>query len=109
MVELARQMGTEIVSLPAWKALWAAPGLQDRVVMTHRVHAELEVRSRMRWIGSPWLIRGWGRAIRLYVTEPSLRLALKSQLGASSGTVQGQEGMVATWEAFGYGLFVGRK
>lgn len=109
VVDLARSMGTAMVSLHAWQALWEASGLHDRVVKTYRVDPAMEVRSRMRWIGLRWMVRGWGRAARLYLTEPSLRPALKRQLGATSDTVQDRPGATAVWDAFGYGLFVGRK
>ena len=106
-LELARQMGTEIVSLDAWKELWDSSGLNDRVVQAYRIDPVREVRGRMRWIGLRWLVRGWARAIRVYVTQPSLRPALKTQLGAASEAPR--EEAPAAWASFGYGLFVGRK
>lgn len=109
VVELAHQMGTEVVSLDAWKALWDASGLRDRVVRAYRIDPVREVRSRMRWIGLRWLVRGWGRALRVYVTEPSLRPALKTQLGAARDTTGDEQGAPSAWASFGYGLFVGRK
>ena len=106
---LARQMGTEMVSLDTWKALWDASGLRDRAIRTYRIDPGREVRSRMRWIGMRWLVRGWGRALRAYVTQPSLRPALQTQLGAAKDTTPGQPGAPSAWASFGYGLFVGRK
>lgn len=106
-LELARQMGTEIVSLDAWKELWVSSGLKDRVIRAYRIDPLREVRSRMRWIGLRWLVRGWARAIRVYVTEPSLRPALKTQLGAANEAPR--EEAPAAWASFGHGLFVGRK
>jgi arsenite methyltransferase len=109
VVELARQMGTEIVSLDAWRALWDASDLRDRVVRAYRVDPVREVRSRMRWIGLRWLVRGWARAVRVYLTEPSLRPALETQLGAARDTTPDEPGAPPAWASFGYGLFVGRK
>lgn len=109
VVELARQMGTEIVSLDAWRALWDASDLRDRVVRAYRVDPVREVRSRMRWIGLRWLVRGWARAVRVYLTEPSLRPALETQLGAAGDTTPDEPGAPPAWASFGYGLFVGRK
>jgi len=109
VVELARQMGTEMVSLDAWKALWEASGLQDRVVRAYHIDPVREVRSRMRWIGLRWLVRGWARALRVYVTQPSLRPALETQLGAARDTPGEGPGSPSAWASFGFGLFVGRK
>lgn len=109
VVELARQMGSEIVSLAAWRALWDGSGLGDRVMRTFRVDPAREVRSRMRWIGLRWLVRGWARALRVYLTEPSLRPALETQLGATKDTAGDEQGAPSAWASFGYGLFVGRK
>jgi SAM-dependent methyltransferase len=107
--ELARQMGTEMVNLDAWKALWAASGLGDRVVRVYRLNPAREVRDRMRWIGLRWLVRGWARVIRLYATQPSLRPALKAMLGTVTDTTEDELGAAPAWASFGYGLFVGRK
>ncbi len=109
VVGLARQMGTEIVSLDAWRALWDASDLRDRMVRAYRVDPVREVRSRMRWIGLRWLVRGWARAVRVYLTEPSLRPALETQLGAARDTTPDEPGAPPAWASFGYGLFVGRK
>jgi hypothetical protein len=102
-------MGTELVSLGAWQALWDASGLRDRIVRTYRMDPAREVRGRMRWIGLPWLVRGWGRALRVYLTEPALRPALQTVMGAATDTATDEPGAPPAWAAFGYGIFVGRK
>lgn len=109
VAELARQMGTEMVPLGAWRALWDASGLHDRVVRAYRVDPVREVRGRMRWIGLRWLVRGWARALRVYLAQPSLRPALETQLGAGRDTGGDEQGAPLAWASFGYGLFVGRK
>ena len=109
VVDLARQMGTEMVSLDAWKALWNASGLHARVVRAYRIDPVREVRSRMRWIGLRWLVRGWARALRVYLTQPSLRPALETQLGAAKDTREEEHGTPSAWASFGYGLFIGQK
>jgi len=109
VMELARGMGTEIVSLAAWRALWDASGLGDRLVRAYRIDPAREVRGRMRWIGLPWLVRAWARAIRVAVTQPSLRPALATQLGAAKDMPAAEPGAPSAWASFGYGLFVGRK
>lgn len=109
VMELARGMGTDIVSLDAWRALWDASGLRDRVVRAYRIDPAREVRGRMRWIGLRWLVKGWARALRVYVTQPSLRPALETQLGAAKDMQAEEPGAPSAWASFGYGLFVGRK
>lgn len=109
VVELARAMGTQVVSLDAWRELWNASGLHDRVARAYRIDPAREVRGRMRWIGLPWLLRGWARALRVYVTQPSLRPALETQLGAAKDMPGDKPGETSAWASFGYGLFVGRK
>lgn len=109
VLELARQMGTDMVSLGAWTQLLDASGLRDRVTRAYRVDPAREVRSRMRWIGLRWLVKGWARALRVYVTQPSLRPALETQLGAARDMPGDEPGAPSAWTSFGYGLFVGRK
>jgi arsenite methyltransferase len=109
VAELARQMGTEMVSLDAWRTLWDASGLRDRVVRAYGIDPAREVRGRMRWIGLRWLVRGWARALRVYLTQPSLRPALETQLAAGKDVPGDEQGAPSAWASFGYGLFVGRK
>jgi arsenite methyltransferase len=109
VAELARQMGTEMVTLDAWRKLWEGSGLRDRSAQAYRIDPGREVRGRMRWIGMRWLVRGWARALRAYATQPSLRPALATQLGAARDTAGEEPGAPSAWASFGYGLFVGRK
>lgn len=109
VAQLARQMGTEMVSLDAWKKLWDASGLHDREVRAYRIDPVREVRGRMRWIGLRWLVRGWARALRVYVAQPSLRPALQTQLGAAKDMPGDEPGAPSAWASFGFGLFAGRK
>jgi SAM-dependent methyltransferase len=108
--ELARSMGTELVTLDAWKALWASSGLAEREVRAYRIDPAREVRDRMRWIGLPWLIRGWARVARVWFEHPELRDTLRSQLGAATETADdGKAGdATAVWVSFGYTILVGR-
>lgn len=108
-VALGRLMGTEIVSLDAWRALWDRSGLRDCVVRAYRIDVASEVRSRLRWIGLSWLLRGCARLVRLYVAEPSLRPVLKLMVGTLPEMPGDESGAPSAWASFGYGLFVGRK
>ncbi len=108
-LQLARGLGPDMVTIDAWRAIWDASGLSERVVRTYRMDPAREVRDRMRWIGLPWLLRGWARVIRLYATEPSLRPAIGTVLGAMEADPTDEPGAPPPWASFGYGLFVGRK
>jgi ubiquinone/menaquinone biosynthesis C-methylase UbiE len=92
-------IGPFIPTSETWQALWDASGLQERVVRICQVDARTEVRSRIQWIGWRWLLGAWGRALRLYITNPAVRQSMKEMFDVPA-------------EAFqyaGYGLFVGRR
>ncbi len=92
-------IGPSVPTEQAWRELWAASGLADQVVLIRRVDPRAEIRSRIRWIGWPWMLRAWGRALRLYLTDPAIRESLTHQLGVPAGV----------FDYAGYGLFAGRK
>ena len=100
LVALAKDaVGPCVPTIEAWQALWEASGLQERVVRTRQVDARTEVKSRIQWIGWQWLLRAWGRALRLYITNPAIRQSIKKQFDVPPEVFQ----------YLGYGLFVGRK
>lgn len=70
-----------------------------RVVRIHTIDARKEVKDRIQWTGWHWLVRAWGRALRLYIMNPAIRLAIKAQLDFP----------IEVMQQLGYGLFVGRK
>jgi SAM-dependent methyltransferase len=92
-------IGPFIPTIETWQALWEASGLQERVVKSCQVDARTEVKSRIQWIGWQWLLRAWGRALRLYITNPAIRQSIKEMFDVPSEVFQ----------YAGYGLFVGRK
>lgn len=94
-----RELGTEVPTVDQWKALWAACGLNDRIVTIHRVDARKEVRDRLRWIGARWAFLALGRLFRLYLTRPEARASIKAQFAAGADSL----GSMA------YGIFTGRK
>jgi len=100
LVALAKDaVGPCVPTIETWQALWEASGLQERVVRTRQVDARTEVKSRIQWIGWQWLLRAWGRALRLYITNPAIRQSIKEMFDVPSEVFQ----------YAGYGLFVGRK
>jgi arsenite methyltransferase len=92
-------VGPYIPTIETWQALWEASGLQQRVVRTHKVDARTEIKSRIRWIGWRWLLRAWGRALRLSITNPAVRRSMKKQLEVPPEVFRYLE----------YGLFAGKK
>jgi arsenite methyltransferase len=100
LVALAKDaVGPCVLTIETWQALWEASGLQERVVRTRQVDARTEVKSRIQWIGWQWLLRAWGRALRLYITNPAIRQSIKNQFDVPPEVLQ----------YLGYGLFVGKK
>lgn len=94
-----RELGVDIPVVQTWQTLWGASGLQDRVVRLHLIDARHEIRDRLQWIGARWVLKAFGRLLRLYLTRPAARQSLKAQFGSSTGSLK----------SMGYGIFVGRK
>ncbi len=92
-------IGPCIPTIEAWQELWEASGLQERVVRILQVDPRKEMQSRIQWIGWRWILKAWGRALRLYITDPSIRQSIKDTFDVP----------VEVFQCFGYGLFVGKK
>jgi ubiquinone/menaquinone biosynthesis C-methylase UbiE len=92
-------LGADQPTASAWQAMWAASGLQEQVVHIHSLDPRQEMRDRIQWVGWPWLVRAWGRALRLYVMNPGVRKAIKAQFDFPLDVML----------QMGYGLFVGKK
>jgi ubiquinone/menaquinone biosynthesis C-methylase UbiE len=92
-------IGPYLSTLETWQAIWEASGLQDRVVKINQVDARQEIKDRMQWIGWRWLLRAWGRALRLYITNPAIRQSIKEMFDVPP----------EVYQSMGYGLFAGRK
>jgi SAM-dependent methyltransferase len=73
-------LGTWLPTRAEWQACWDASGLVERQVEVHPISMRDEVRSRLDWIGWRWLLPAWGRALRLVLTDPSVRGAVRTQL-----------------------------
>ncbi len=106
---LARQIGSAMVTLRAWRILWDGSGLNDCVVRTFRVDAAHEIRDRFRWVGLRRLLAGTARATWLYLTEPSIRPVLNTMFVSLRTGPEEEPGVPPPWASFGYGLFVGHK
>lgn len=82
-----------------WEMLWEQSGLQDRVTKTYRIDPAQELQDRMQWIGWRWLLRAWGRALRLIISRPGVRHSIQEQFNWPPDVAR----------KLGYGLYVGRK
>jgi hypothetical protein len=94
-----RALGPSVNTRAEWESLWTRSGLEQRVVQVHEADARYEIGSRIDWIGWRWIVPAWGRALRLAVTNPEMRGAMREQLGVPT----------EVFDYAGYGLFSGRK
>jgi len=92
-------IGTDIPTAAIWQVLWEESGLRDRVVRLRQIDPRTEVKDRIQWVGGKWALKGFGRLLRLYLTNPAARQSLKEMFGSP----------VEVMQQIGYGLFVGRK
>lgn len=99
LVATGGDFGAEILTAVDWRALWERSGLRDRAVVVHRINMLEEVRSRLQWVGWRWVLRAWGRALKLFVTNRAAFRLARKQLDSGTGAVQ----------YMGYALFAGRK
>jgi ubiquinone/menaquinone biosynthesis C-methylase UbiE len=99
VAQVKAAIGPFIPTIDAWQALWEASGLQERVVRICQVDPRTEVKSRIQWIGWRWVLGAWGRALRLYITNPAIRQPIKEMF----------EVPPEVFQYAGYGLFAGRK
>lgn len=100
MITRARVIaGTSIPTLATWQTVWDASGLQNRVVRPKPLDARAEIKSRIKWIGWRWMLKAWGRVLKLYFTNPGARHSIKEQLKTP----------MELFRLMGYGIFVGQK
>ena len=98
VAQVARDLGTQVLSGGDWRAIWDDSGLGDRVIKIHRIDPVVEIRSRMRWMGLRWLARAWARAVWLLATRPDLRGSVRTVMGGAKAL-----------DAWAYALLAGRK
>ena len=92
-------LGSDVPTVAGWQSLWNETALQDRVMRFHRIDPRKEIRDRIQWIGWGWMLRGWGRFVRLYMTNASVRQSLREMFDAPKDVM----------DQIGYGLLAGRK
>lgn len=109
VTELARRIGTEMVTLDEWRALWAGSGLAEREIHAYRLDVVRELRDRFRWVGLRSLAIGAIRSVRDVILDPASRPVLRTMFGSLRAGSTEPPGTPPPWASFGYGLFVGRK
>jgi SAM-dependent methyltransferase len=95
----ADALGTWLVTQGQWRALWQDGPLVNQMHELHPLSMREEVRSRVAWIGWRWLLPAWGRALRIALSDPEARAALREQLGYPTALV----------DLMGYVLSTGRR
>jgi len=92
-------IGSAIIPEAEWWAIWEAMPLEARSIEAFALTTKNEVQDRIGWVGWRSILPAWGRLIRLLLSNPRSRDAIRHQLGSPAE-------MITT---LGYGLFVGRK
>ena len=92
-------IGPAIITEAEWRAIWEATGLEARTIQAHGVETGQEVRDRIQWVGWRSILAAWGRLLKLLLTNPRSRGAIREQLDAPTEMIK----------YVGYALFVGRK
>jgi ubiquinone/menaquinone biosynthesis C-methylase UbiE len=93
-------IGPEINTEAEWRSIWEAAPLEERTIQAHQLKAKQEVGDRIKWIGWRSILPAWGRVIRLLLTNPRARDAIKKQFKVPTELIK---------YSLGYALFVGRK
>jgi arsenite methyltransferase len=99
VLEQATALGAWIPTAEEWQHLWDASGIEDRSFIARPIGMRSEVMSRIQWVGLRWMLRAWGRLIRLLRENPEARQAIRAQFDAPSGVVN----------LMGFALTTGRK
>ena len=92
-------IGSAIISEAEWRAIWGAMPLEALTIEAFSLEAKQEVRDRIGWVGCRSVLPAWGRVIKLLLSNPRARDAIKQQFGTPAEMIN----------TMGYGLFVGRK
>jgi ubiquinone/menaquinone biosynthesis C-methylase UbiE len=93
-------IGMATITIEEWQRLWEASGLTERWSKTYTVEPRQEFRDRIDWVGG-WrsIFKIWGRVIKLLLSNPKARDAVKQQLDLPAEVA----------DAMGYILLTGRK
>ena len=99
LLRYSHSVAPAIITEAEWRTIWEDSNLEECIIQTYQLDAKQEVRDRLKWIGWRSILPGWGRALKLLLTKPGWRKAVKEQFNTPPEIVK----------LLGYGLFVGRK
>jgi arsenite methyltransferase len=92
-------LGTDMITAGDWRIRWSEAGLEDSTFTLTEIGIREETRGRIAWVGLRWVLRAWGRALRLAFTDPAARKSIKSQMSMPPDLVR----------EMGFALMSGRK
>jgi SAM-dependent methyltransferase len=93
-------IGMATITIEEWQGLWDAAGLTDLWSGAFTVEARQELRDRIDWVGGlRSIFKIWGRVIKLLLSNPKARDAVKQQLDIPAEVA----------DAMGYILLTARK
>jgi len=92
-------IGPEIITEIEWRAVWETTPLEERMIQSHSLETKQEIRDRLKWVGWRSILPAWGRALKLLLTNPRARSAIKEQFDSPAEMIN----------HMGYALFAGRK
>jgi len=99
LLSYSTSIGPCIITEAEWRTIWGATPLEERTIQAHSLEAKQEVRDRIKWVGWRSILPAWGRVLKLLLTNPRSRDAIKEQLNIPTELVS----------YMGYALFLGRK
>jgi arsenite methyltransferase len=97
----SQEVGTNATVLDAgeWRALLENTGLVDIMVETVPINFKTEFRGTIRRYGMGYVLKVWGRTLRLYLSSPETRNLMKGTAPLPANLL----------DYLGFGLYVGRK
>ena len=93
----------DILKAEEWKTLFKKAGFRNVAVEITDVNLKEEGSSRIKQLGWRRVLSAWGKAVKLYFTNPDYRRFLKATVGSTSG------GIIQYIDYMGYGLYSGKK
>lgn len=92
-------IGPEIITQAEWQTIWEATSLKERTIQAMDLDVRQEVQDRIKWVGCRSILPVWMRVIKLLLTNPRSREAIREQLDVPAEVIA----------QAGCALFVGRK
>lgn len=97
--------GVKLETPEGWGKLLENAGLKDIIVRPYRINAITQWLDGIRRTGLIWILGGWCRVLRMYITSPDQRKGIQKMMIAAKNITSAKN----MFEYFGYGIYVGRK